>query len=73
MVDNAAETKAGWSFAEDSRNEKAFGDIDGKTWLAGRVVGEARLRNEFFDAGISTRWRMERVYEYGEAIKAFRA
>jgi hypothetical protein len=49
LVDNAAETRAGWSFAEDPRNREAFGGVDGKRWLADRVVGEARLRREFFD------------------------
>ncbi len=31
MVDNAAETKARWSFAKDLRNREAFGGVDGKT------------------------------------------
>ncbi|KAK3898445.1 P-loop containing nucleoside triphosphate hydrolase protein [Staphylotrichum tortipilum] len=69
LVDNAAETKAGWSFAEDPRNREAFGGVDGKTWLAGRVAGEARLRSEFYGAD---GWQMGRVYEYAEAIKTFR-
>jgi hypothetical protein len=76
LVDNAAETRTGWSFVEDRRNEAAFGGVDGKTWLAGRVAGEARLQGEFFGAaegaGERPRWRMERVREYGEAMKAFR-
>ncbi|KAK4112966.1 hypothetical protein N656DRAFT_674101, partial [Canariomyces notabilis] len=74
LVDNAAETRAGWSFAEDPRNEEAFGGVDEKTWLAGRVAGEARLRGEFFKAsdGVA-RWQMGRVREYSEAIKSFRA
>ena len=61
---------------EDRRNEAAFGGVDGKTWLAGRVASEARLQGEFFraaeGAGERPRWRMERVYEYGKAMKAFR-
>ena len=76
MVDNAAETRTGWSFVEDRRNEAAFGSVDGKTWLAGRVANEARLRGEFFGAGegVGERllWRIERIREYGEAIKVFR-
>ncbi|KAK4117986.1 hypothetical protein N657DRAFT_638369, partial [Parathielavia appendiculata] len=40
LVDNAAETKAGWSFAEDPRNREAFGGVDGKRWLADRVEEE---------------------------------
>ncbi|KAJ1673709.1 hypothetical protein EV182_004712, partial [Spiromyces aspiralis] len=85
LVDNAAETKAGWSFAEDPRNQEAFGGVDGKRWLADRVAREERLRREFFGADTGTRggrgrggggggarWRMERVCEYGEATKVFR-
>ncbi|KAJ1672593.1 hypothetical protein EV182_006878, partial [Spiromyces aspiralis] len=34
LVDNAAETKAGWSFTEDPRNQEVFGSMDGKWWLA---------------------------------------
>ena len=75
LVDNAAETRTGWSFVEDPRNGEAFGRVDGKTWLAGRVAGEARLRGEFFGAGAGEgpRWRMERVLEYAEATRAFRS
>ncbi|KAK4118307.1 hypothetical protein N657DRAFT_694486 [Parathielavia appendiculata] len=83
LVDNAAETKAGWSFAEDPRNREAFGGVDGKRWLADRVVGEARLFRQFFETEAATiggredgsgiRWRMERVREYAEAMEAFRA
>ncbi|KAK4242949.1 hypothetical protein C7999DRAFT_36735, partial [Corynascus novoguineensis] len=48
LVDNAAETRAGWNFAEDPRNREAFGGIDGKRWLADRVVAEPWLRQQFF-------------------------
>ena len=48
MVDNAAETRAGWNFAEDPRNREAFGGVDGKRWLADRVVAEPWLRQQFF-------------------------
>jgi hypothetical protein len=81
LVDNAAETKAGWSFVEDPRNEAAFGGVDGKMWLARRVAGEERLRSQFIDnngpqeEGLDEgiRWKMDRVQEYGEAMRSFRA
>jgi hypothetical protein len=36
LVDNAAETRAGWNFVDDPRNEEALGGVDWKMWLASR-------------------------------------
>ncbi|KAJ1676996.1 hypothetical protein EV182_007093, partial [Spiromyces aspiralis] len=55
--DNAVEMKAGWSFAEDPRNQEAFSSMDGKQWLADWVAGEEWLRREFFGADMGTRGR----------------
>lgn len=33
-MDNEAETRTGWGFVEDARNEEAFGGVDGKSACA---------------------------------------
>jgi hypothetical protein len=69
-VNNAAERKTGWHFVNDSRNQKAFGHVNGGIWLAKRVHQEMRLRQRFFYS--NERWRMDEVHAYEEEIKTFR-
>ncbi|KAL8300987.1 hypothetical protein RB593_003818 [Gaeumannomyces tritici] len=80
LVDNAAETREGWSFVEDPRNQAAFGPVHGEIWLAERIAREERLRAEFIgDRGrnhggvAAVGWRTERVRKYAEAMRQFRA
>lgn len=76
LVDNPAETRAGWSFVDDPRNDEALGRVDGKTWLASRVAAEERLRAQFIedDDGTGTiRWKMDGVRAYAARMKSFRA
>ncbi|KAK4170629.1 hypothetical protein QBC36DRAFT_226075, partial [Triangularia setosa] len=87
LVDNAAETRAGWSFVDDRRNHDAWNGVDGKLWLAGRVAAEEQLRRQFMETdsqtgsntssktsgGTGLRWKMDRVHEYAEAMKSFRS
>ncbi|KAK4171536.1 hypothetical protein QBC36DRAFT_305203 [Triangularia setosa] len=87
LADNAAETRAGWSFVDDRRNHDAWNGVDGKMWLVGRVAAEERLRRQFMETGSETgsqtgsktsggtvfRWKMDRVRQYAEAMKSFRS
>ncbi|KAK4220455.1 hypothetical protein QBC38DRAFT_527612, partial [Podospora fimiseda] len=82
LVDNAAETRAGWSFVDDRRNDEAWKGVDDKMWLAGRMAAEEKLRDQFIETGgesgessggaVGIRWKMDRVRKYGEAMKSFR-
>jgi hypothetical protein len=68
-VDNAGERRTEWHFVNDSRNQEAFGHINGGIWLARRVHQKARLRQRFFYS--DGRWRMDEMHAYGEKIKIF--
>ncbi|KAG9191444.1 hypothetical protein G6011_09532 [Alternaria panax] len=79
IVDNPAEMKVGWNFFQDKRN--TFGGVDGKSWLAHRVIHEKRLQEVFVDVqatnpsvpeGRGVVWRARAVREYEKAMQAFR-
>lgn len=46
LVDNLAETRVGWSFLDDERNQFA---VDGKWWLYDRIFKEQTLREKWLD------------------------
>jgi hypothetical protein len=84
LVDNAAEMRTGWSFVDDPRNRAAWGEVEGRRWLGGRVAREAALRERFVeeDGGIEeeegagegrrVRWKSKAIDVYGRAAQAFR-
>jgi hypothetical protein len=43
LVDNAAETKVGWSFIKDLRNKHATSVEEPKQWLGQRLQDERKL------------------------------
>ena len=66
----------GWSFTKDPRN--AFGGVDGKEWLTGRMIREKRLRSAFINIaaidvtvadGRGVAWKSERVQKYDRAMR----
>lgn len=79
IVDNPAEMRSGWNFFQDKRN--TFGGVDGKEWLAKRVIQEKRLREAFVDVeasnpsvtgGLGVAWRARAVAKYEKDMRVFR-
>lgn len=79
IVDNPAEMRSGWNFFQDKRN--TFGGVDGKGWLARRVVQEKKLREAFVDVqatdpsvpgGLGVAWKAKAVRRYEKAMRVFR-
>jgi hypothetical protein len=71
-VDNPTESKIGWSFLHDIRNQFET-RIPGRDWLARRVIETPRLSHEFVQStgpdGI--KWRRSRIDKYCRKIELF--
>lgn len=63
-VDQPSETKVGWSFLEDERNQFA---VCGPWWLYERIYTEPDLRGQFIDA--DGRFKRPAVAAYGRQIE----
>ena len=79
IVDNPAEMRSGWNFFQDKRN--TFGGVDGKEWLARRVIQEKKVREAFVDVqatnpsvpgGLGVAWKARAVEKYEKAMQVFR-
>jgi superfamily II DNA helicase RecQ len=72
LFDNPSETQDGWSFLKDPRN--SF-EVDGRQWLHGRILREARLRRRFIDVAASqgkpdgpVQWKAPAIQQHFRAV-----
>lgn len=73
MADNVTEQQLGWSFLKDSRNRFEIDGIDGRKWLARRVVEEEELgfvrRGGQGDQSVP--WEKETIQQYQRNMEGF--
>ena len=63
------ESRAGWSFLMDPRNEHLF---DGSTWMVDRILNHPKLLDKFFNRkSDKPSWRPKAVTDYLNAISSF--
>src|SRR6187402_3553284 len=75
MTDNFTEQQVGWSFLKDSRNRFDIEGVDGRKWLARRVVSESTLATRFIQGGgrgdEAIRWKKEAIEQYQRTKERF--
>jgi hypothetical protein len=68
IKDNPSESKAGWSFLLDQRNNHLF---DGSTWLVDRILGNEELMVRFFQNSDEGTWKPKAIDEYLSNLQSF--
>jgi len=69
IKDVPRESRAGWSFLMDPRNEHLF---DGSTWMVDRILNNPRLLDKFFiRKSTKPTWRPKAMIDYLNAISSF--
>ena len=68
ITDNFTEQQVGWSFLKDSCNRFDIEGVDGRKWLARRVVSEPGLAERFIRVGCQggqpIQWKKEAIEQY---------
>jgi hypothetical protein len=68
IKDDPANSKPGWCFLDDSRNDHLAGQ---DRWLLNRVLDEGWLRQEFLVKGGTATWRRGRAERYLQLVSIF--
>jgi superfamily II DNA helicase RecQ len=75
MTDNFTEQQVGWSFLKDSRNQFDIEGVDGRKWLARRVVSEPPLAERFIRGGgrgdQPIQWKRDAIEQYQRVKERF--
>ena len=75
IADNFTEQQVGWSFLKDSRNRFDIEGVDGRKWLARRVVSEPGLAERFMRVGCQggqpIQWKKEAIKQYQRIKERF--
>jgi hypothetical protein len=61
LRDNMAESKVGWSFLDDVRNQS---NIDGPWWLWRRIMHDPDLKRQFVQSTDPIRWQQRRIKKF---------
>jgi len=65
----------GWSFWKDSRNRFDIEGVDGRKWLARRVVNEPELAGRFIwdrkQRDQLIKWKREAIEQYQRTLERF--
>jgi superfamily II DNA or RNA helicase len=69
IYDNPSESKPGWSFQDDIRNQFP---VNGSRWLYDRMFDNESIRQEFMYSGERIRWRRDRFKRYLRQVTAFK-
>lgn len=68
LRDNMAESKVGWSFLDDIRNQSK---IDGPWWLWRRIMQKPDFKRQFVQSMEPIRWRQRKVADFERNLVRF--